>query len=171
MVVAHPDDESLWGAGLLLRYPGNWEVICCTTPARDPERAALFPKACKILGARPRQLDQIETTIPLSFPDLSGHDLIVTHNSAGEYGHPQHKEVHEHITRKYPEKTICFGYRPHGAGEDFSIELNEEECAAKLLAIKCYDNIGSANIPTWQMLLNSFQHKFNLWREPYEFPH
>src|ERR1051325_7321430 len=51
MVVAHPDDESLWGAGIVLRYKKNWTVICCTVPYHDPIRAEKFRNACGVLGA------------------------------------------------------------------------------------------------------------------------
>ena len=38
MVVAHPDDETMWGGSLPIRYPGDWFIVCCTVPKRDPER-------------------------------------------------------------------------------------------------------------------------------------
>lgn len=170
MVVAHPDDESLWGAGLLLRYPKNWQVICCTVPDRDPIRAELFQDACAVLGVRGRVINQREDE-SLKFGELNieGADLVVTHNNAGEYGHRHHKEVHEYLTVLCPEKVICFGYRPKGNPiSDFVIELTPDECARKMAAIQCYNNIGSSGRPTWTMLMDAFAHKFNLWREPFE---
>ena len=170
MVVAHPDDEAMWGAGLLLRYPKNWDVICCTTPERDPERAELFFKSCAVLGVNPVLIRQPENLkIDFNKIDLEPYDLIVTHNRDGEYGHRQHKEVNAYISEKYPEKTVCFGYRPRRSSvPDFEIELTPDECKKKMAAIQCYDNIGSSNRPTWVMLLEAFGHKFDLWREPYE---
>ena len=171
MVVAHPDDESLFGAGLLLRYPGKWEVICCTTPERDPGRAELFHLACANLGAKSRILPQCETASPLRFDDLNieDADLIVTHNHDGEYGHKHHKEVHEFVTHAWPGKTLCFGYRPkRSSGGELTIELTPAECAAKMQAIQCYDNIGSSGRPTWTQLIEYFAPRFDLWREPYE---
>src|SRR5262245_29588921 len=93
VVTAHPDDESLWCGGLLLRYPGNWTVICCSTPKRDPIRAYKFFDACERLGARGRivvQPEDLNTKLSFAWIDLSPYDLIVTHGEAGEYGHPHH---------------------------------------------------------------------------------
>ncbi len=170
MVVAHPDDESLFGAGIMLRYPGNWEVICCTKPSRDPERIELLKKACDVLGATCRVVDQFEEA-ELRFDQLGidGADLIVTHNRDGEYGHKHHKLLHEAVTNQFPSKTICFGYRPKRLSvADFAIELNAEECAKKMAAIQCYDNIGSSGRPTWTQLLDYFAPRYDLWHEPYE---
>lgn len=172
MVVAHPDDESLWGAGMLLRYPG-WTVISCSVPLREPERARLFFKACEVLDAVPVQINQPEqvgTSLKFDHLDLSPYDLIVTHNRDGEYANAHHKQVHDHIVTNWPEKTICFGYRPkRSAVADFEIELTPEECKRKMAAIQCYDNIGSSGRPTWIQLMETFAHRFDLWREPYEY--
>ena len=37
-VVAHPDDETLFAAGAIIRSGGDWTVICCSTPESDPIR-------------------------------------------------------------------------------------------------------------------------------------
>lgn len=172
VVIAHPDDESLWCAGLLIRYPKDWEVICCTIPGRDPIRAELFLRACEKLGARGRVLNQVESNRHrMSFLELNldEYDLIVTHNRDGEYGHPHHKEVHEHITAKYPNKTICIGYRTHRSSVcDFEIRLTPDECKKKMAAIQCYDNISGGTVTTWARLIEYFSPKFDLWNEPYE---
>ena len=52
IVVAHPDDEVLWAGGLPLRFPGDWTVVCCSTPAKDPVRAEHFFDACDVLGVK-----------------------------------------------------------------------------------------------------------------------
>ena len=51
MIVAHPDDETLWGGAYILRHPGDWLVQCCSVPVSDPVRAIKFHEACKRLGA------------------------------------------------------------------------------------------------------------------------
>lgn len=172
MVVAHPDDESLWGAGMLLRKSG-WTVISCSTPLRDPERGEKFKNACALFNADyvlMSQPEQVGTRLNLDNLDLSKYDMIVTHNRDGEYSNAHHKQVHEYIVGKWPEKTICFGYRQKNSSvRDFEIELTPDECKKKMAAIQCYDNIGSSNRPTWVMLMETFAHRFDLWREPYEF--
>jgi hypothetical protein len=92
LVTAHPDDESLWFAGLLLRYPGPWTVVCCSIPQKDPIRAYTFYDACAWLGARGRVLPWVENKdqplalCALETLDLEGYDLVVTHGRNGEYG-------------------------------------------------------------------------------------
>src|SRR6185369_9909067 len=93
LVVAHPDDESLFFGGLLASEPGDWTVISCSIPRTDPIRAWKFFDACEVLGAKPRLLPFSETEFNISALELSSFDQIVTHNSAGEYGHPQHLQL------------------------------------------------------------------------------
>lgn len=168
MVVAHPDDESLWGAGLMIRHPKDWTVICCTVPFHDPVRAEKFLDACKVLGAHGISIPFPERGGPIEVPDLSGYDLIITHNSAGEYGHVQHKELHNKIKPRWPDKTICFGY---GGGKPrLVIELTEDEKNRKMQAIRCYDHVSKTDHgdPKWVALMKVFNPRFDLWREPYE---
>ena len=163
-LVAHPDDETLWGAGLLLRH--DWTVICCTVPYHDPVRAEKFKDACAVLGARPVLLGHPERAGLIPIPDLSEYDLILTHNEAGEYGHVQHKELHNAVKVRWPEKMMCFGY---GVKPSFTLELTEDEKAKKLQALKCYDHCSPTDRgkPKWRALLDVFEPRFNLWREPY----
>jgi LmbE family N-acetylglucosaminyl deacetylase len=155
LVVAHPDDETLWGAGIMLRHPGDWTVICCSIPRRDPIRAWKFFDACTVLGAKPRLLpfteaEPTESLMGLSTIDLSRFDCIVTHNHAGEYGHLHHKQVAAMIP-----KAIRFG---EGVGGQ-PLELTAAESGKKLQALKCYDHVlpyGGRKIPKWEALLERY---------------
>lgn len=168
MLVAHPDDETLWGAGIILRYPKDWTVICGTIPFHDPERADKFHDACAVLGVfESLVVDHSERAGLIPIPDLSGFDLIVTHNEAGEYGHVQHKELHHAVKELWPEKMLCFGY---GGGEPrFKIALTDTEAERKLAALQCYDHKSRTDHGKvkWQALLDVFSTKYDLWREPY----
>ena len=90
VVVAHPDDETLWASS---QCEGA-DVICCTVPYRDPERAIKFFEAVRILGGYPILIpfqESIGEPIPhLREVDLSRYDTVVTHNADGEYGHLHH---------------------------------------------------------------------------------
>ena len=167
VVVAHPDDEILWGAGIVLRNPGDWTIICCSIPQADPVRAVKFLDAVREIGAVPHVHHVVEPSANESMKylddiDLSIFDHIVTHGAAGEYGHLQHKDVHRHITRKYGKKALTFfGYRPDGAGEH-KIELTEFEAARKLKALKKYDHIhpfGGIKMPKWEALIDLYVKK------------
>ena len=74
IIVAHPDDETMWAGGLIATYHAlNWTAICCTIPRLDPARAWDWFGACKKLGIRERLLwpyqepspDRTMETMPL----------------------------------------------------------------------------------------------------------
>jgi LmbE family N-acetylglucosaminyl deacetylase len=142
VVVAHPDDEVLWGAGLMLRYPHReWTVICCSIPRLDLVRAYKFFASCERLGARGRLLPFCESAIMagLKYLDLAGFDCIVTHNAAGEYGHAQHRLIHKYVVKKNAQPIITFGANRTGRGA-FVLRLTKEELIRKMAALRCYDH-------------------------------
>ena len=104
MIVAHPDDEILWGGGHLLE--GGYLVLCITN-GRNQKRTAEFHNAVSQTGNIPLILeypdkvmflrdnwdavrDGIESDLKKIIA-LKNWSLIVTHNSDGEYGHQHHK--------------------------------------------------------------------------------
>jgi hypothetical protein len=140
---------------MVLRYPGDWTVICCSIPRRDPVRAWKFFDACEVLGAKARLLPFIESEPTESLKgldaiDLSPFDFILTHNHAGEYGHLHHRQVAAMI-----QKAMRFGEGVDGAVFD----LTPEESAKKLKALRCYDHVlpyGGRNIPKWEALIERY---------------
>lgn len=102
MIVAHPDDESIFGGGALISETG-WKVICITN-GNDKIRSREFHRAMNFVGASYEiwdYPDEYEGTFDDDriIEDLerkieSGHfQCIVTHNLHGEYGHSQHKAL------------------------------------------------------------------------------
>ena len=106
VIVAHPDDETLWAGGTILMNPNcKWTIISLCR--RDDEnRAPKFLKVLKIYGAngamgnlddspeqKPLSKNQIQKTIQFLLPKLN-YDLIITHSPAGEYTrHKRHEET------------------------------------------------------------------------------
>ena len=96
IIVAHPDDETLWAGGTILSHP-EWEVfILCLCRKSDKNRAPKFYKVLKILGADgimgdmddgPEQIPldntEVENTILQLLPNRH-FNLIITHNLTGE---------------------------------------------------------------------------------------
>ena len=169
IVVAHPDDEALFAAGAIIRYPKDWVIVCCTIPHRDPERRFNFKRSCKVLGASHYQLPHHERAGPIPIDQLEyileDRDLIITHGSRGEYGHVQHKEVHKSLRAKYQDRLVWFSY---GDPEtSFTISLTDDEWAKKLEAIKCYDNWHDQTQKTYERLLDYFGKHYPLRKEPY----
>lgn len=106
VIVAHPDDETLWAGGTLLSNP-SWKCfIVCLCRGSDNDRAPRFFKTLQILGSEgimgdlddgPEQkpLDEIELehTILKLLPPVH-FDLIISHNPRGEYTrHVRHEET------------------------------------------------------------------------------
>ncbi|MGN1114826.1 MAG: PIG-L family deacetylase [Oscillospiraceae bacterium] len=111
MIVAHPDDELLWGGGHLME--GDYLVVCVTR-GYDKERSKEFCDAVTASGNEPLILpypdkigrkrnnwdelhDKIEQDLSLVMT-YKNWDSIVTHNKRGEYGHIHHKMVHKMVT-------------------------------------------------------------------------
>ena len=104
MLVAHPDDETLFGFYDLIN--SNCTVICFTNKdnivrSRNFEEVMYTTQQTGIMfGNRDSMKDRwkyvsnndfIEQILPLL---NKKYDMIVSHNSDGEYGHTQHKRVH-----------------------------------------------------------------------------
>jgi len=106
LIVAHPDDETLWAGGTVLSQPTwDWFIITLCRSS-DGDRAPRFYKAIQALGARgimgdlddgPDQIPLTESMVQEAILDLlpqKHFDLIVTHNPAGEYTrHLRHAEA------------------------------------------------------------------------------
>ena len=106
VIVAHPDDETLWAGGTILMHPDiNWTIMTLCRKS-DGDRAPRFFRAAEQLGARgfmadlddgPRQTplktSQVQQTI-LELLPTDRFDIIITHDRAGEYTrHLRHEEV------------------------------------------------------------------------------
>jgi LmbE family N-acetylglucosaminyl deacetylase len=112
IIVAHPDDETLWAGGTILSHP-LWKcLIVCLCRGNDADRAPKFSMACKVLKAKgvmgnlddgPDQKAlngaEIEQAI-LHFLPPKLFDLVITHNPGGEYTrHIRHEETGKAVIR------------------------------------------------------------------------
>jgi LmbE family N-acetylglucosaminyl deacetylase len=128
VVVAHPDDESLWFGGTLWRLAvggGGPITIVSLTNAGDAVRAREFASACERLGARGEMFD-LPDGVDKSLPDYVGRldavverlrpaagdpACVVTHAPHGnERSHLQHVQCH-HRTRAWAKaRGVPFGF-------------------------------------------------------------
>ena len=106
IIVAHPDDETLWAGGTILAHPFWNCFVVCLCRKNDEERATKFYKVLKILNAtgimgdlddepeqKPLLNNEVERAI-LNLLPQTHFDLIITHNPNGEYTkHLRHEEI------------------------------------------------------------------------------
>lgn len=116
IIVAHPDDETLWAGGTILSHP-EWRCfVVCLCRKDDADRAPRFTQALKILGAhgimgdlddgpdqRPLSENEVEEAI-LQLCPAGGFDLVITHSIKGEYTrHLRHEEISKAVVTLWEE--------------------------------------------------------------------
>ena len=112
VIVAHPDDETLWAGGTILSHPSwKWFIVCLCRRS-DTERAPRFYKALKVLKSEgiigdlddgPEQKPLDEKEVERAILDLlppKHFDLIISHNTTGEYTrHVRHEEASKAVIK------------------------------------------------------------------------
>lgn len=119
VIVAHPDDETLWAGGTILNNP-SWECfIISLCRKNDTDRAPKFYKVLKNLNAKgimgdlddgaeqtPLPEKEVEKAILALLPQ-NHFDLIITHNPKGEYTkHLRHEEISKAVIMLWNKGTI-----------------------------------------------------------------
>ena len=112
IIVAHPDDETLWAGGTILSHP-SWQcLIVSLCRGSDSDRAPKFFRTMQVMRAEglmgdlddspeqnPLDEDEVENAIMQILPPVH-FDLIITHNPNGEYTrHARHEEISKAVIR------------------------------------------------------------------------
>lgn len=119
VIVAHPDDETLWCGGTLLMYPEHHWFIACLCRKNDRDRGPKFKKALAIYKAegcmghlddgveqRPLNKNVVKKAILDLLPDRK-FDLVLTHSPTGEYTrHLRHEEIGRAVIELWNEQKI-----------------------------------------------------------------
>ena len=118
IVMAHPDDETIWTGGTLLTHKDwRWKLYV-VTHNEDDDRGKELIKAIgqfrnqgvsnleyEFFEVMPdvqeyENLDKTKIYDKLDNLDLSGFNVIFTHNIDGEYGHGNHRILGEYFREK-----------------------------------------------------------------------
>lgn len=122
VIVAHPDDETLWAGGTILMHP-RWQCsVLSLCRASDAERAPRFYRAIERLGASgamadledgPDQMPAAESDLRETiqkFTDGNHFDLVLSHGPRGEYTrHRRHEEVSKTVLALWREGRLDAG--------------------------------------------------------------
>ena len=184
MVVAHPDDETLFGGAHLTE--GGWFVVCLTN-GYNQVRKKEFYEAMNLLEC---------TGMILSYPDIANGErskwetkryniakdldtilnykrwgMVATHNPDGEYGHIHHKMTSKLVTesfyRNYWGTGLYYFGRWHSKVSLQKVTGNLKRVPTKALQtklniLKCYisqkgavdTNVHMAEYENWENALN-----------------
>jgi len=106
VIVAHPDDETLWAGGMMLCHPEWRWFVACLCRANDPDRAPRFQRALRRLRAEgamgdlddgpaqePLAPGEVAQAVTALVPSMQ-FDIAITHGPDGEYTrHRRHEET------------------------------------------------------------------------------
>ena len=120
IIVAHPDDETLWAGGTILSHPEwNWKIFTLTRRG-DPDRSSKFEKALSYFGASggmndlnddpdqpPLDPARVKKAVLELIKETPGREIVITHGPKGEYTrHLRHEEVSSAVTEMWIAREI-----------------------------------------------------------------
>jgi LmbE family N-acetylglucosaminyl deacetylase len=156
VIIAHPDDETIWAGGTLLKTKFKKTIISLCRK-NDKDRFLRFEKACKILNSngymsdlddseegyykKISKLDLIKRILKIT--KNKKYDYLYTHGKNGEYGHIRHIEINRIVNEMLEErllsakKVLFFSYKKIGKvcninpNADILIKLKEPDFKMK----------------------------------------
>lgn len=171
MIVAHPDDEMLWGGKELIE--DDYLVVCITCGV-DKKRVKEFANVMKSTD---------DKYIMLGYPDktkgkrddwatvrkdinkdiknileLKDWELVVTHNPLGEYGHIHHKMTNQIVSANVTEKDKLYYFGKYYSKKKIGSIINEVPVMDKIILNRKIDILKLYK--TQAFIMASFDHMF-----------
>jgi len=118
VIVAHPDDETIWMGGTLLKNKDNWNTTIISLCRKDdPDRAPKFKRVCEVYNSKSfmsdledeelNDLDSNEVIKRIEQFSKKDYDYIFTHGKNGEYGHKRHLDVNKAVLEMIDKKILA----------------------------------------------------------------
>jgi LmbE family N-acetylglucosaminyl deacetylase len=168
VLVAHPDDETLWAGGTLLSQTSWSPFVACACRAHDADRAPKFRRVLNALRAQGAMADlddgpeqspladeRVEEALLGCLPRRN-FERIITHSPLGEYTrHLRHEEVSRAVLRLWLRGTL----------------------SARELWLFAYDDDAGSRLPraradaqlVYELAADVWQRKYRLITEDYGF--
>jgi len=113
MIVAHPDDEALFGGAELLTHPEEYKVVAVDEYQNEVRRAEWISSMQFIgitdsehwsgfKGGEDYYREKLIYELLRVLRERK-YKKIVTHNRKGEYGHPRHRALHDVLNHLRPD--------------------------------------------------------------------
>lgn len=151
IIVAHPDDETMFCGGAMSQLKWDWTVVSAVHSLQSP-RGQEFTRATTILKAIPIMLDvpyfgkdslspidahELQARLEKAV-DLEDFDVIITHNSFGEFDNKDHIVINRLISRIAPKALWFFGFNCNSP--DITIHLDRAAQSDKCDALAQYQS-------------------------------
>lgn len=181
ILVAHPDDETIFCGGTILTNPNDeWHIVAMVFNLEDSPRGVEFENAMKnyqslginltyqMLGHRDIELTDDDIALwKQSIKDLNlTPDAVYTHNSEGEYHHQHHVAVNKIANELFSSvyEFICptmyrlqLVYQPFLANTKV-VPLSPEVLRNKL---DIYNNNYTSQLENWRNLPDIMRFEFS----------